>query len=76
MFVILCVVYCFECVCVRVILCIAVPLPPGIYPLAVNNNSNKNNKERKNKCDTSNNRGNRNHFKSIQKIPEQDAGKP
>jgi hypothetical protein len=41
MFVILCVVYCFECV--YVILCIVVPLPPGTYQLAVNNNNNNNN---------------------------------
>jgi hypothetical protein len=33
------------------------------------------NYERKNKCDTSNNRGNLNHFKIIQKIPEQRTGK-
>jgi hypothetical protein len=31
--------------------------------------------ECKNKCDTSNNRGNWNHFKIIQKIPEQRTGK-
>jgi hypothetical protein len=31
--------------------------------------------ERKNKCDTSNNRGNWNHLKIIQKIPEQHIGK-
>jgi hypothetical protein len=41
-----CVVYCFECVCVIlcivlycIVLCIVVPLPPGTYPLAVNNNN-------------------------------------
>jgi hypothetical protein len=36
-------VYCFECVCVVLcmVLCIVVPLPPGTYPLAVNNNNNK-----------------------------------
>jgi Asp-tRNA(Asn)/Glu-tRNA(Gln) amidotransferase C subunit len=32
--------------------------------------------ERNNKCDTSNNRGNWNHFKIIQKIPEQRTGNP
>jgi hypothetical protein len=31
--------------------------------------------ERKNKCDTSKNRGNWNHLKIIQKIPEQHSGK-
>ena len=31
--------------------------------------------ECKNKCDTSNNRGNWNHLKIIEKIPEQHAGK-
>jgi hypothetical protein len=46
-----CVVYCFECACVILyllcivlyctVLCIVVPLPPGTYPLAVNNNNNK-----------------------------------
>ena len=41
-FVILCVVYCFKCVCVCyfVFLCIVVPLPPGINPFAVNNSNN------------------------------------
>jgi hypothetical protein len=39
------VLYCFECVCVIlcflcIVLCIVVPLPPGTYPLAVNNNNN------------------------------------
>jgi hypothetical protein len=44
-----CVVYCFECVCVILcflcfcLLCIVlysvVPLPPGTYPLAINNNN-------------------------------------
>jgi hypothetical protein len=38
-FLILCVVYCSECVCV--ILCIVVPLPPGRNPLAVSSNSSK-----------------------------------
>jgi hypothetical protein len=43
-----CVMYCFECVCVIlcflcIVLCIVVPLPPGTYPLAVNNNNNNNN---------------------------------
>jgi hypothetical protein len=44
-----CVVYCFECVCVIlcIVLCIVVPLPPGIYPLAVNNNNNNNNNNKK-----------------------------
>jgi hypothetical protein len=32
--------------------------------------------ELKNKCDTSNNRANRNHSKIIQKIPEQPTGNP
>jgi hypothetical protein len=32
--------------------------------------------ERENKCHTSNNRGNWNHLKIIQKIPEQRIGKP
>jgi hypothetical protein len=32
--------------------------------------------ERKNKCNTSNNRGNWNHLKIIQKIPEQRTGNP
>ena len=36
-FVILCVVYCSECVCV--ILCIVVPLPPGTNPFAVSSSS-------------------------------------
>jgi hypothetical protein len=31
--------------------------------------------ERKNKCDTSNNMGNWNHLKVIQKIPKQRTGK-
>jgi hypothetical protein len=31
--------------------------------------------ERKNKCDTSNNRGNWNHLKIIQQIPKQHSGK-
>jgi hypothetical protein len=36
-FVFLCIVlYC-------IVLCIVVPLPPGTYPLAVNNNNNNNN---------------------------------
>jgi type IV secretory pathway VirB3-like protein len=57
MFVILCVVfvilcYCvcnfvccvllLVCVCVILFLCIVVPLPPGTYPLSVNNNNNNN----------------------------------
>jgi hypothetical protein len=42
-----CVVYCFECICVIlcffcllyfIVLCIVAPLPPGTYPLEVNNN--------------------------------------
>jgi hypothetical protein len=47
-----CVVYCFErvscflffvffCVLYFIVLCIVVPLPPGTYPLAVNNNNIK-----------------------------------
>jgi hypothetical protein len=40
------------------------------------NNRNTAHVERKNKCDTSNNRDNRNHFKIIQKIPEQRTRKP
>ena len=50
-----CVMYCFECVCVILffcvlysivfdssVLCIVVPLTPGTYALAVNNNKRKN----------------------------------
>jgi hypothetical protein len=32
------------CVLYSIVLCIVVPLPPGTYPLAVNNNNNNNNK--------------------------------
>ena len=42
MFVIWCVVCCFECVCYFVcFLFIVVPLPSGTMPFAVNKNSNK-----------------------------------
>ena len=35
------------CVCVILcFLCTVVPLPPGTYPLAVNNNNNNNNSQR------------------------------
>ena len=41
MFVISCVVYCFECVYVLFcVLCIVVQLPPGTNQFAVNNNNN------------------------------------
>jgi hypothetical protein len=40
-FAVLCVVYCFECVCVRVCVCIVVPLPPGTNPFAVKNSNKK-----------------------------------
>ena len=43
MYVIVCVVYCFECVCfILCLLCTVVPLPTGTNPLAVNNNNNNN----------------------------------
>jgi hypothetical protein len=35
--------YCVCCVFYSIVLCIVVPLPPGTYPLAVNNNNNNNN---------------------------------
>ena len=37
------VLFCVCCVFYCIVLCIVVQLPPGTYPLAVNNNSNKNN---------------------------------
>jgi hypothetical protein len=33
----------FDAEVSSLVLCIAVPLPPGTYPLAVNNNNNNNN---------------------------------
>jgi hypothetical protein len=38
-FVILCYCVCNYCVVYCIVLCIVVPLPPGTYPLAVNNNN-------------------------------------
>ena len=49
-------------------------MSPGVNPLAVNNNNN-NNVECKNKGDTSNNRGDWDYFKVVQKIREQHTGK-
>ena len=51
---------------------IQTPSTSVIFTEQNNNNNNNNN----NKCDTSNNRNNWNHFKIIQKIPEQSTGNP
>jgi hypothetical protein len=61
-FLILCVLYCFECcVILFFFVCIVLPLPPGTNPFAVTNSTSTSNNNSYNNCNNNNNNNNNNN---------------